>query len=54
MYMARIYDDVTQLVGGTPLVKLNRLSEGLDANYYDIINYAVFAMILMEEKTVTA
>ena len=31
MYMARIYDDVTQLVGGTPLVKLNRLSEGLDA-----------------------
>ncbi len=31
MYMARIYDDVTQLVGGTPLVKLNRLSEGLEA-----------------------
>jgi cysteine synthase A len=29
--MARIYDDVTQLVGGTPLVKLNRISEGLDA-----------------------
>jgi cysteine synthase A len=29
--MARIYDDVTQLVGGTPLVKLNRLSEGLEA-----------------------
>jgi cysteine synthase A len=29
--MARIYDDVTQLVGGTPLVRLNRLSEGLDA-----------------------
>ena len=25
------------------------MSEGLDANYYDIINYAVFAMILMEE-----
>jgi cysteine synthase A len=31
MYMARIYDDVTQLVGGTPLVRLNRLTEGLDA-----------------------
>jgi cysteine synthase A len=31
MYMARIYDDVTQLVGGTPLVRLNRMSEGLDA-----------------------
>src|SRR6476619_2254568 len=29
--MARIYDDVTQLVGATPLVRLNRLSEGLDA-----------------------
>jgi len=27
--MARIYDDVTQLVGGTPLVRLNRLTEGL-------------------------
>lgn len=26
------------------------ISEGLDANYYDLINYAVFAMILMEEK----
>src|SRR3954452_21379604 len=31
MYMARIYDDVTQLVGGTPLVRLNRLAEGLPA-----------------------
>ena len=29
--MARIYDDVTQLVGGTPLVRLNRLTKGLDA-----------------------
>jgi cysteine synthase len=29
--MARIYDDVTQLVGRTPLVRLNRLTEGLDA-----------------------
>ena len=28
------------------------VSEGLDANYLDIINYAVFALILMEEKTV--
>jgi cysteine synthase len=27
--MARIYDDVTQIVGGTPLVRLNRLAEGL-------------------------
>ncbi|MDB5278641.1 MAG: hypothetical protein JWR61_3596 [Ferruginibacter sp.] len=25
------------------------MSEGIDANYYDIMNYAVFAMILIEE-----
>jgi hypothetical protein len=25
------------------------ISEGLDANFYDIINYAVFALILMDE-----
>jgi hypothetical protein len=25
------------------------ISEGLDANFYDMINYAVFALILMEE-----
>ncbi|MEH0109084.1 cysteine synthase A [Tersicoccus sp. MR15.9] len=30
--MARIYDDVTQLVGHTPLVRLNRLTEGLPGN----------------------
>ncbi len=29
--MARIYDDVTALIGNTPLVRLNRLTEGLDA-----------------------
>jgi len=26
------------------------ISEGLDANYYDIINYAVFALILLDER----
>jgi hypothetical protein len=26
------------------------VSEGLDANYTDIINYAVFALILVNEK----
>ena len=25
-------------------------SEGLDANYYDMINYAVFALILLDEQ----
>lgn len=29
--MGRIYDDVTQLVGVTPLVRLNRMTKGLDA-----------------------
>lgn len=29
--MAPIYDNVTELVGGTPLVRLNRLTEGLEA-----------------------
>lgn len=27
------------------------ISEGLDANYHDIINYGVFALILLAEKT---
>jgi Nucleotide modification associated domain 1 len=26
------------------------MSEGIDANYFDIVNYAAFALILMEEK----
>lgn len=26
------------------------ISEGLDANYYDMINYAVFALVLMDES----
>jgi hypothetical protein len=26
------------------------VSEGLDANFYDIINYAIFASILIGEK----
>ncbi len=29
--MGRIYDDITQTIGGTPLVRLNRLTEGVDA-----------------------
>ncbi len=30
--MTPIYDDVTHIVGGTPLVRLNHLTEGLGAN----------------------
>jgi cysteine synthase A len=29
--MARIYDDATQLIGNTPLVRINRLTEGVNA-----------------------
>jgi cysteine synthase A len=29
--MARIYDDATQLVGNTPLVRINKLTEGVNA-----------------------
>lgn len=29
--MARIYEDATQLIGNTPLVKINKLAEGIDA-----------------------
>jgi cysteine synthase len=29
--MSRIYDDITKTVGNTPLVKINRLSEGINA-----------------------
>ena len=29
--MARIYDDATKLIGNTPLVRINKLTEGVDA-----------------------
>lgn len=30
--MAKIYDNIVQTIGNTPLVKLNRVTEGIDAN----------------------
>ena len=30
------------------------ISEGIDANFYDIINYSVFGLILIEEKEVSS
>ncbi|UEC42627.1 MAG: hypothetical protein METHAR1v1_760012 [Methanothrix sp.] len=29
--MAKIYDDITKTIGNTPLIRLNRVTEGLDA-----------------------
>ncbi|MEP7764915.1 cysteine synthase family protein, partial [Sanguibacter sp. 26GB23] len=37
--MARIYDDVTKLVGNTPLVRLNRLTEGVGATVVAKLEY---------------
>jgi hypothetical protein len=27
------------------------ISEGIDANYFDMINYGIFALILMDQKS---
>jgi cysteine synthase A len=37
--MMRIADDVTQLVGNTPLVRINKLSKGLDATIVAKLEY---------------
>jgi cysteine synthase len=30
----KIYNDVTGIIGGTPMIRLNKLSAGIDANIY--------------------
>lgn len=37
--MTRIADDITQLVGGTPLVRINRLNEGSEAQILAKLEY---------------
>lgn len=37
--MARIFDDITQLVGNTPLVRINRLTDGVGAEVVAKLEY---------------
>lgn len=37
--MSKIYNDVTELIGGTPLVRLNKLTENLDAEVLVKLEY---------------
>ena len=37
--MALIYDDITALTGNTPLVRINRLTEGIDTNLLAKLEY---------------
>ncbi len=37
--MARIHNDITELIGNTPLVRINRLSEGLGADLVAKLEY---------------
>src|SRR6266850_183920 len=32
--MARLFDDITQTIGRTPMVRLNRVTKGLDTRLY--------------------
>ncbi|MGB3944599.1 MAG: cysteine synthase A [Methanothrix sp.] len=37
--MAKIYDDITKTIGNTPLIRLNRVTEGLDATVVAKVEY---------------
>jgi len=37
--MGKIYDDITKTIGNTPLVRLNRVTEGLDATVVAKVEY---------------
>ena len=32
------------------MMEKTNISEGLDANYFDILNYSIFAMIKLKER----
>ena len=54
MRVSSITDLIYQKVLRTKSIEDNKgktiVSEGLDANYLDMINYSIFAMILINEK----
>lgn len=55
MRMESYTDMILQKIYRTKQIEDNQgvtlASEGIDANYFDMINYAVFGLIKMEEKT---
>lgn len=55
MRVSSLTDLITQKLLRVKQIEDNKgktlVSEGIDANYQDMINYAIFAMILMEEAT---
>lgn len=54
MRVSSITDLILMKIHRTKQIEDNKgetiISEGIDANYHDMINYAVFAMILLEEQ----
>ncbi|MFV0530934.1 MAG: DUF1599 domain-containing protein [Flavobacteriales bacterium] len=54
MRVSSITDMILQKILRTKQIEDNQgktlVSEGLDANYFDMLNYAVFALILLEEQ----
>jgi len=39
--MAKIADDVTKLIGNTPLVRLNRIASGLGTEIEQSLNFSI-------------
>lgn len=54
MRVSSITDLILMKIHRTKQIEDNKgetiISEGIDANYHDMINYAIFAMILLSEK----
>lgn len=37
--MAGIYENVLQMIGNTPIVRLNRVAQGVPANFYGKVEF---------------